>query len=88
MFAAKVSSVCADKDDMKQFFQGLVLGAALMYGYLYHGVALLTKLQYWLGDTASQYRDDLHHQEAERALQGFLLRRDLQPPVEEESAPG
>jgi len=73
---------------MKQFFQGLVLGVALMYGYLYHSAALLARLSIWLGYTASQYRDDLYHQEAERALQGFLLQRDLRPLAERESAPG
>jgi hypothetical protein len=62
---------------MKQFFQGLVLGAALMYGYLYHSAALLARLQLWFGYTASQYREDHHYQEAEKALQGLLLPRDL-----------
>ena len=65
------------RKDMKQFFQGLVLGAALMYGYLYHSAAFLARLQLWLGSTAAQYREDRHHQEAEEALHGFLLRRDL-----------
>ena len=65
------------KNDMKPFFQGLVLGAALMYGYLYHSAALLARLQLWLGSTADQYREDRHYQEAEKALHGFLLRRDL-----------
>jgi hypothetical protein len=73
---------------MKQFFQGLVLGVALMYGYLYHGASLLARLYTWLGYTASQYRDDLHYQEAERALHGFLLQRDLRPLGEKERAPG
>ena len=73
---------------MKQFLQGLVLGTVLMYGYLYHGAAIFTRLQDWLGYTAGRYRDDLYDQEAERALHGFLLRRDLWHPADEESALG
>jgi hypothetical protein len=86
--AAKVSRLFADKNNMKRFFQGLVLGAALMYGYLYHGAYLLGQLQYWLNYSASQYRDDRWHVEAEKALHGLLLQRGLQYPVESENAFG
>jgi hypothetical protein len=75
------------KNDMKQFFQGLVLGAALMYGYLYHSAALLARLQNWFGSTAGQYREDRHYEEAEKALRGSLLWRDLRP-MDEESTRG
>ena len=75
------------KNDMKQFFQGLVLGAALMYGYVYHSAPLLARLQHWFGSTAGQYREDRHEKEAEKALHGSLLRRDLRP-MNEESTRG
>jgi len=32
---------------MKKFFQGLVLGAALMYWYLYYSTGSLVMLQHW-----------------------------------------
>ncbi len=87
ILVAKVYAVDADKNDMKQFFQGLVLGAALMYGYLYHSAGLLARLQNWFGYIAGQYREDRHSQEAEKALHGFLLRRDLRL-MDEESTRG
>jgi hypothetical protein len=83
ILVVKVYAVDADKNDMKQFFQGLVLGAALMYGYLYHSVGLLARLQLWFGSTAGQYREDRHSEEAEKALHGSLLQRDLWPKDEE-----
>jgi hypothetical protein len=64
----------SDKNAMKQFFQALVLGAALMYGYLYHSAAFLARLQFWFGSTADQYREDRHYQGVGKALQGFPLR--------------
>jgi hypothetical protein len=73
---------------MKRFFQGLVLGAALMYGYLYHGAYLLGQLQHWLSYSAGLYRDDRRHEEAEKALHGLLLQRGLRYSAEKENAFG
>lgn len=61
---------------MKKFFQGLVLGAALMYWYLYYGVETVETLRHWLEHTGGQYREDRRREEAEKALHGFWLRRD------------
>lgn len=63
---------------MKKFFQGLVLGAALMYWYLYYSAETLATFQHWLNRTGDRYRQDQRHEEAEKALHGFWLRRDWQ----------
>jgi len=76
------------KPDMKKFFQGLVLGASLMYWYLYYGADLLVTFQHWLNHTAGEYREDQLHQEAEKALHSFLLQRDLRQPRGEKDALG
>lgn len=60
---------------MKKFFQGLVLGAALMYWYLYYGVDTVETFRHWLEHTGEQYREDRRHEEAEKALHGFWLGR-------------
>ena len=73
---------------MKKFFQGLVLGASLMYWYLYYGADLLVTFQHWLNHTAGEYREDQLHQEAEKALHSFLLQRDLRQPRGEKDALG
>ena len=62
---------------MKLVFRGLVLGATVMYGYLYHSAAFLARFRYRCGSTVSQLRDDPLLQGAEEALQEFSLRRDL-----------
>ncbi|MBI3301376.1 MAG: hypothetical protein HYZ72_04765 [Deltaproteobacteria bacterium] len=59
-----------------------------MYWYLYHGADLLVQFQHWLNHTASEYRDDQLHQEAEKALHGLLLRRDLRQPAGTQNALG
>lgn len=61
---------------MKKFFQGLVLGAALMYWYLYYGVDTVETFRQWLDRTGEQYREDRRHEEAEKALHGFRFGRD------------
>ncbi len=48
MLARYDSPVVADTPGiMKKYFQGLVLGAALMYWYLYDNAAWLVTLQKW-----------------------------------------
>jgi hypothetical protein len=69
----KVCALRPDKNGLKQVFQGLVLDAALIYGYLYHSTAFLARLQFWFGSTADQYRGDRHSAEVEKTLRGFLL---------------
>jgi len=71
---------------MKLVFQGLVLGATLMYGYLYHSAAFLARFRYRRGSTVSQHRGDLLPREAEEALQEFSLQRDLWHLAREDSA--
>jgi hypothetical protein len=62
---------------MKKFFQGLVLGASLMYWYLHYSASFLAAVHHWLHHTASEYREDQLHEEADKALHGFLLQRAL-----------
>ena len=71
---------------MKLVFRGLVLGATLMYGYLYHSAAFLARFRYRRGPTVSQHRDDPLPREAEEVLQEFSLRRDLWHLAREDSA--
>jgi hypothetical protein len=57
---------------MKHFFQGLVLGAALMYWYLNYSAGFFVQIQDWFDHTASEYRDDRGREEADHTLHGFL----------------
>jgi len=49
---------------------------------------LLVTFQHWLNHTAGEYREDQLHQEADKALHGFLLQRDLRQPMGEKDALG
>jgi hypothetical protein len=69
----KVYTLHPDRNAMKPYFQGLVLGAALIYGYLYHSAAFLARLQSWFGSTADQYCEDRHSSAVENPFHGFLL---------------
>jgi hypothetical protein len=71
---------------MRKFFQGLVLGACLMYWYLYYGAETLATFRDWLNRTGGQYREDQRHEEAEKALQGFLLHRDWHQSEEQKAS--
>jgi hypothetical protein len=53
---------------MKQFFQGLVLGVALMYGYLNYSANFLGPLKGWFSSAWSNYGGRVS-QEAEKMLQ-------------------
>ncbi len=61
---------------MKKFLQGLVLGAALMYWYLYYGVDTVEVFRQWLERTGEQYREDQRREEAEKALHGVRFHQD------------
>jgi hypothetical protein len=61
---------------MKKFLQGLVLGAALMYWYLYYSVDAVEVFRHWLDRTGEQYREDQRREEAEQALHGVRFHQD------------
>jgi hypothetical protein len=73
---------------MKEFFQGLVLGVSLMYGYVHYGADLLGPLRDWFGGASKSFRHDKMREEADKALHGFLFPRDTGAPAGEGKAHG
>lgn len=61
---------------MKEFFQGLVLGAAVMYGYVYQGVDLLGPFKGWFGGAKHHFEHNRMKKEADKMINGFLFPRD------------
>jgi len=53
----KISCFMADNTGMKQFLKGLVLGASLMYWYLYYSAGFFVELQKWTGHSIGQYQE-------------------------------
>jgi len=62
---------------MKEFFQGLVLGAAVMYGYVYQGIDFLGPFQSWLGGAKQNLEHNPRKKEADKMIHGFFFQRDL-----------
>jgi hypothetical protein len=65
-----------DIASMKPFFQGLVFGLVVMYGYLNHGVDLLGPFRGWFDGASKDIKNDRKQKEADKALHGFLFRHD------------
>jgi hypothetical protein len=62
---------------MKEFFQGLVLGAVVMYGYVYQGVDLLGPVQDWFGGAKHNFEHNRMKKEADKMINGFFFPRDV-----------
>jgi hypothetical protein len=65
---------------MKEFFQGLVLGIVVMYGYVYQGADLLGPLKGWVGGWFGEAKHNFEHnrmkKEADKMINGFFFPRD------------
>jgi hypothetical protein len=62
---------------MKEFFQGLVLGTVLMYGYIYQGTDFLGPLKNWFGEIKQNFEDNPRKKEADKMIHGFFFQRDI-----------
>jgi len=61
---------------MKRFFQGLVFGLLVMYGYLNYGADPLGPFRGWFNDASDGVKHDRMRKEADKAIQGFLFQHD------------
>lgn len=61
---------------MKEFFQGLVLGAVVMYGYVYKGADILGPVQRWFGGAKQNFEHNRMKKEADKMINGFFFPRD------------
>ena len=62
---------------MKEFFQGLVLGAVVMYGYVYQGADLFGSLKGWFGVAKHHFEHNRMKKEADKMINGFFFPRDV-----------
>jgi hypothetical protein len=76
----------ADIVRMKPFFQGLVFGFLVMYGYLNYGADLLGPFRNWFKGAGDSIKHDRMRKEADEAIQGFLFRHNTGTRVNEEVA--
>jgi len=60
---------------MKPFFQGLVFGLLVMYGYL-NSAELLAPYRGWLGGTGSGSKQSPVRKEIDKTRHGFLFPHD------------
>jgi hypothetical protein len=65
----------ADRANMKPFFQGLVCGLLVMYGYL-NSAELLAPYRGWFGGNKNGGKQSPVHKEIDKARHGFLFQRD------------
>jgi len=72
----KKRQFAADIESMKSFFQGLVLGVLVMYGYLNYGADLLGPFRGWFDGAGNGIKRDRMRDEADKALRGFLFQHD------------
>jgi len=61
---------------MKEFFQGLVLGAVVMYGYVYQGADFLGPFQDWFGGAKQKIENNPRKKEADKMIHSFFFQRD------------
>ena len=73
---------------MKHFFQGLVLGAVVMYGYVNYGANHFGAIQEWFGGAKKSFRHDHMRDEADRMIHGFLWRHGVDRWQDEEVGRG
>ncbi len=62
---------------MKEFFQGLVLGAVVMYGYVYQGADLFGPFRGWFGGAKHYFEHNRMKKEADKMINGFFFQRDI-----------
>lgn len=62
---------------MKEFFQGLVLGAVVMYGYVYNGAEIGNPVQKWFGDAEQNLKSPQRKKEADKIINGFFFPREM-----------
>ena len=72
----KQRRILTDITNMKPFFQGLVFGVLVMYGYLNYGADLLGPFRGWINGAGNGIKHDRMRQEADKALHGFLFQHD------------
>jgi hypothetical protein len=63
---------------MKEFFQGLVLGAVVMYGYVNQGVDFLGPFKDWFDGTKQKIENNPRKKEADKMTNGFFFPRDIE----------
>ncbi|NOT56194.1 MAG: hypothetical protein HOP18_16460 [Deltaproteobacteria bacterium] len=63
---------------MKEFFQGLVLGAVVMYGYVHQGTDFLAPFKDWYNGTTPQIENNPRKKAADKLINGFFFPRDLE----------
>lgn len=61
---------------MKEFFQGLVLGVVVMYGYVYQGADFLGPFKDWFDGTKQKIENNPMKKEADKMIHGFFFQRD------------
>ena len=61
---------------MKEFFQGLVLGIAVMYGYVYKGADILGPVQRWFDGVRQDFEHNPTKEEADKIINGFFFQHD------------
>jgi hypothetical protein len=62
---------------MKEFFQGLVLGAVVMYGYVHQGADFFGPFKQWFGGTKQTIENNPRKKEADKLINGFFFPRDI-----------
>ena len=61
---------------MKEFFQGLVLGAVVMYGYVSQGTDLFGPFKDWFGGVKQKIENNPMKKESDKLIHGFFFQRD------------
>jgi Na+-transporting NADH:ubiquinone oxidoreductase subunit NqrD len=65
-----------DMANMKSFFQGLVFGVVVMYGYLNYSADLLGPFRGWFDGAGNGIKHDRMRKEADKVLHSFLFQHD------------
>ena len=68
---------------MKPFFQGLVFGFLVMYGYLNYGADLLGPFRGWFNGAGNSIKHDRMRKEADEVIHGFLFQHNTGTRVNE-----
>jgi hypothetical protein len=68
---------------MKPFFQGLVFGFLVMYGYLNYGADLLGPFRGWFDGAGKDIKHDRMRKEADEVIHGFLFQHNTGTRVKE-----
>jgi hypothetical protein len=75
--------VPTDIVSMKPFFQGLVFGFLVMYGYLNYGADLLGPFRGWFNGAGNSIKHDRMRKEADEVIHGFLFQHNTGTRVNE-----